>query len=141
MTEMRRSRTGRANVSRGAGSAFGGLVGLPGGGLFRHVARRRMAEDVRMAADHLVGDPARDVVEIELTRFLGHAGMEDHLQEEIAELVLERLGLAALGRLGDLVGFLDGVGRDGGEALLEVPGTAVLGVAQTRHDVDETGEV
>ena len=98
-------------------------------------------EDMGMPPDHLVGNGARDIVEGEVTSFLRHARMEHNLQEEIAELVLERLGLAALRGLGNFVGFLDGVGRDGGEALLEIPGTAVLGIAQPRHDVEQARQI
>ena len=39
----------------------------------------------------------------------------------------------ALDRVGDLVGLLDRVGRDGGEGLLDVPGAAALGIAQPAH--------
>src|SRR3546814_4228749 len=35
---------------------------------------------------------------------------------------------------------LDGVGRDGGEVLLEIPGAAARGVAQPRHDGEQAGE-
>ena len=69
--------------------------------------------------------------------FLGHAGVEHDLEQEIAELVLELLEIAARDRVGHLVGFLDRVGRNGGEALLEVPRAAALGIAQARHDREE----
>src|SRR3546814_3527200 len=39
-----------------------------------------------------------------------------------------------------LVGLFDGVGRDGGEALLEIPRAAARGVAQPRHDGEQAGE-
>ncbi len=100
-----------------------------------------VGEDVRVPSHHFVGNSARDIVEIEVAGFLGHARVEHDLQEQIAELVLERLGLAALGGLGDFVGFLDGVGRDGGETLLEVPGTSALGIAQPRHDIEQAGQI
>src|SRR6266849_4343245 len=48
---------------------------------------------------------------------------------------------AALARFGHLIGLLDGVGSDGGEALLAVPGTAALGIAQPRHDVEQARQV
>ena len=45
----------------------------------------------------------------------------DDLQQEIAELVLERVEIAPRDRVGDLVGLLDRVGRDGREVLLRDP--------------------
>ena len=44
----------------------------------------------------------------------------------------ERGPVLALDRVGDLVGFLDRVGGDGREGLLDVPGAAALGIAQPR---------
>ena len=72
---------------------------------------------------------------------LGHAGVEHDLQQQVAELVLQVIEIAAADRVGDLVGFLDGVGRDGREILLQVPRTAGAGRAQRRHDLDETRDV
>ena len=42
--------------------------------------------DVRVAADHLVGDGAGDVGEGEAALLLGHAGMEDDLEQQVARL-------------------------------------------------------
>ena len=68
---------------------------------------------------------ARDHVgEGEGAGLLGHAGVVDDLEEEVAELVAERGHVAAGDGVGDLVGLLDGVGRDRGEILLDVPGAA-----------------
>src|SRR5713101_1151059 len=125
----------------GAGAALGRLVLLPGKRLRRRVGDQRVTEDMGMAAQHLVGDRAGDVVEVEKAGLLGHARMEDDLEEQIAELVLECCRIAALARLGHLIGLLDGVGSDGGEALLAVPGTAALGIAQPRHDVEQARQV
>ena len=49
--------------------------------------------------------------------FLGHLRVEHDLELEIAELVGQRVHVAAGDRVGDLIGFLDRVGRDGREAL------------------------
>ena len=88
-----------------------------------------VAEHVRMALDHLVGERLGDVGEIERALLLGHAGVEGDLEEEVAEFFLERRHVAALDRVGDLVGFLDRVRRDGREILLDIPRAAVLAVA------------
>src|SRR5713101_6204519 len=132
---------GTALQLHGAGAALGRLVLLPGKRLRRRVGDQRVTEDMGMAAQHLVGDRAGDIVEVEEAGLLGHARMEDDLEEQIAELVLECCRIAALARLGHLIGLLDGVGSDGGEALLAVPGTAALGIAQPRHDVEQARQV
>ena len=60
-----------------------------------------------MAADQLVGDRLDHVAEGERAVLLGHAGVEDDLEQEIAELVAQVGEVAARDRVGDLVGFLD----------------------------------
>jgi hypothetical protein len=52
----------------------------------------------------------------------------------VAEFGFELSHVTALDRVGYFVGFLDGVRRDGGEALGEVPFAAGLRIAQPRHD-------
>src|SRR5262249_20609753 len=74
-----------------------------------------------------------DIGKIEMTRLFSHARMEDDLEEEVAQFFLQRRHVVAFNRIGDSVGFLDRVGRDGGEALLGVPWAAMLAVAQPRH--------
>ena len=73
--------------------------------------------------------------------FLGHAGMEHDLQQQVAELVAQVLEIAARDRVGDLISLLDGVGRDRFEVLLQVPGAAGAGRAQRRHDFKEPGDI
>ena len=65
-----------------------------------------------MPADHLSRDGLDHVAEGEGVLLLGHAGVKHHLQQEIAELVTEIVEVAARDGVGDLIGFLDGVGRD-----------------------------
>ena len=92
---------------------------------------------MRMPADHLVRDRGRHLVEIEQPGLLGHAGMVDHLQQEVAQLALEVRQIAPRDRIGDLVGLLDGIACDAREILLEVPRTAALGIAQPRHHLEQ----
>ena len=92
-----------------------------------------VAEDVRVAADHLGGDALGHRLEIEAAGLLRHLRVVDDLQQQVAELALELRHVAAPDRIGDLVGLLDRVGRDRGEVLLEVPGAAAVRVAQPRH--------
>ena len=53
--------------------------------------------------------------------FLGHSGVEHDLELQIAELVGQRVHVAAVDRVGDLIGFLDRVGRDRLEASARCP--------------------
>ena len=100
-----------------------------------------VGKDVRMAADQLGGDGLDHVAEIEGALLLRHAGVKDDLEQQVAEFVLEVVEIAAGDGVGDLVGFLERVGRDGSEGLLEVPGAAAAGRAQRRHDLDQPGNV
>ncbi len=93
-----------------------------------------------MPPDHLRGDGIDHVGEGEASVFLGHAGVIDDLQQEIAELILQRVEIVPRDGIGDLVGFLDGVWRDGREALLAIPRTSTLGIAQARHDAQEIAD-
>src|SRR3546814_10441541 len=99
-----------------------------------------VAEDVRVAALHLVADRGRDIGEVEQAGFLGHAGMEDDLEEQIAEFVLEIGHVTACDRVGDLIGFLDRVRRDRLEGLDIIPFAARLRVAQPRSE-EHTSEL
>ena len=95
--------------------ALGGLDFLPAGAVLG------IAEDVRMAALHLVADARDHVVQREMAGFLGHLRVEHDLELEIAELVGERVHVVARDRVGDLIGFLDRVGGDGREASARDP--------------------
>ena len=83
---------------------------------------------------------AGDVGEAELAGFLGHARVIDDLEQQVAEFVRQRGEIAPRDGVGDLIGFLDRVGRDGVEGLLLVPRAAGVGVAQRRHDVEQAAE-
>ena len=93
----------------------------------------RLAEDVRVAGDHLGGDAAGDPVEVEEAPLLGHLRVVDHLQQQVADLALQVGPVLALDRVRDLVGLLDRVGGDAGEGLLDVPRAAALRVPQAAH--------
>ena len=92
---------------------------------------------MRMPADHLVRDRAHHIREGEGPGLLGHPGVIDGLEQQVAQFVAQIGHVAALDGVGDLVGFLDRIGRDRGEILLDVPGTAPVGVTQPRHDGDQ----
>ncbi len=103
------------------GAALGRLQRLPAR------ARGGVAENVGMAADHLGGDRVEHIGERERAGFLGHPAVIDDLELEIAELILERRHVAATDRVGDFIGFLDRIGRDGIEGLHPIPFAAGSG--------------
>ncbi len=57
-----------------------------------------------------------------MARLLGDHRMDDHLQEQVAELVAERRGVAGLDGLDDLLGLLADEGDERGVGLLPLPG-------------------
>ena len=69
----------------------------------------------------LFGDRLDHVAEIEGALLLGHAGVEDDLQQQVAEFLLEIGKIVARDRVGDLIGFFERVGRDGREVLRQDP--------------------
>ena len=96
-----------------------------------------VGEHMRMPADHFARDRLDHVAERKRVLFLRHAGVEHHLQQEIAEFVAQIVEIAARDGVSDFIGFLDGVGRDGRKILLEVPRAAGAGRSQLRHDVEQ----
>jgi len=119
-----------------AGLPLAGLVFLPGLALRRGRGNLGVPEDMRVAAQHLVGDRRGNIIEGEELGFLGHPGMKDDLEQQVAELVLQRRLVPARNRIGDLVGFFDRVGCNRREILHAIPGTAALGIAQLSHDCE-----
>src|SRR5918999_3211235 len=74
-----------------------------------------------MAADQLRGARLGDGADIALAPLLEQEREEDDLEEDVTELVEHRLGVAAPGGIGELVGLLDGVRDDRSRVLLAVP--------------------
>ena len=125
----------------GAFGLLGGLYLVPLG--LDRIRRPRVGrtEDVRVPSDHLAGDRLDDVAEVEDLLLLGNAGMEDDLQEEVAEFLAEVGQIATLDRVGDLVGLFQRVGLYGFEGLPDVPRTAGLRLSQRGHDLDEASDI
>ncbi len=98
-----------------------------------------IAKDVRMAANELGVQVGGYVLDGEVAGLGGHLGVEEHLQQKIAQLVLQIGPGAALDGVEDLVGLLQRVALDGVEGLFAVPGTAAR-PSQTRHDRDCFGK-
>ena len=100
-----------------------------------------VGEHMRMTADHLPCDRLDHVAEGKGVLLFRHAGVIDDLQQEIAQFLAEVVEIAARDRVGDLIGLLDGVGRDRRKVLLEVPRAAGDRRAQRRHDLNEAGNI
>ena len=92
---------------------LGRLVLLPRPALLFGRADGGIAEDVGMAAFHLVADGFNDIVEIEMATLLGHARMEHDLEQQVAKLIAQLVHGIALDSIGNFVSFLDRVGGDG----------------------------
>ena len=65
--------------------------------------------------------------------------MEDDLEQQVAEFLEQVFPVARADGLGDLVGLLDGVGGDGGEALFPIPRAAGLRVETGIFQTDMQG--
>jgi hypothetical protein len=92
---------------------------------------------MRMAGHHLVADRADDIGKAEEAGLFGHPGVVDGLEQKVAQLAGQLVPGLAFDGVGDLMRLFQRVGRDGGEALHDVPGAAGVGVAQAGHDLDQ----
>ncbi len=119
------------------GLALFGLDHLPGDILFIGGTVTNITENMRMAADQFFAHAGRHVVEIEQAHFFGDARMKNHLEQQVAQFLLQVAQIVALDGIGHLVGFLDGVGRDGIEGLFLVPRAAGFRIAQPSHDFQQ----
>src|SRR5436309_15776931 len=95
-------------------------------------SRRRVSEDMRVSARHLLGDPPRDIADRERACLRADPREKDDLKEQIAELLAQRSGLAGIDRLNDVVGFFQQISAQVARRLLAVPRAAVR-AAQTVH--------
>ena len=111
--------------------------------VFQHLlgrVRRDGAEDVRMPVHQLLAGHIRYGVHIESALVLRHAGMQNDLHQQVAQLLAKVLRAALVYRLADLVGLLQHVAPDALVGLLPVPGAA-LGGAQIVDKGYEVPEV
>ena len=120
--------------------ALGGLYLLPVAGLlFGALVAALGAKDMRVPGDHLVGHGVGHLVEGEQPCLSRHLGVEHRLEEQITQLAFQVVPGFAFDGIGDFMGFFDGIGRDGGEGLFDVPGAAGVRVAQAAHDLQKAG--
>src|SRR5207247_8723703 len=91
-----------------------------------------VAEDMGVATDELLVDPARHLLEARPAALLEQEGEEVDLEEEVAELVGELRVVARERRVRDLVCLLDGVRDDRPRGLRPVPGAVAADRKRTR---------
>ena len=89
-------------------------------------SRRRVSEDMRVSARHLLGDPPRDIADRERACLRADPREEDDLKEQIA----------GIDRLNDFVGFFQQISAEVTRRLLAVPRAAVR-AAQTVHQLNQ----
>src|SRR3954447_8207118 len=94
-----------------------------------------------MAPDELFAQRLHYIGKVERALLLGHLGMKNNLQEKVAKLLAQIYEIAAHDGVGDLVGLLNCIGRDGREILVEVPRAASPRGTEGRHDLKKMGNV
>ena len=90
-----------------------------------------------MPSYQLLVKRTRDRPQIPFALLLQKQGQEHHLEEQVAELVGELLGVGAQRGVGDLVGLLDRVRDDRDGRLLPVPGTVASQAAGQLVEVEQ----
>jgi hypothetical protein len=93
----------------------------------------RLAEDVRVAADELIRQPCGHLVEAEVAALLADLCLEEHLQQNVAELLGMRIARLPVHHLQEFVALLDQAWLEGRERLLPIP-RAAAGAAQARQN-------
>ncbi|MNL40877.1 hypothetical protein D3C87_1632550 [compost metagenome] len=90
-----------------------------------------------MTTDQFAGDAVDHPGKFETPFFPGQLAVIHHLEQQIAQLALQVIEVAALDGVGHFVGFFEGVRNDGRVGLLDVPRATVLRIAQTVHQVEQ----
>lgn len=94
---------------------------------------------MRMAPHQLPVQSLDHFDDREVARLGRHLGVEEHLEQQVAELLLQVLPIPALDRIEHLIRLFKCVFSDRIEALLAIPRAAAWG-AQPSHDRDRLGE-
>ena len=98
-----------------------------------------LAEHVRVAVDQLLDQPLRDVVDVPPPVVGGDLRVERDLEQQVAQLVADRVGVVGVDRLEQLVGLLEQMARERLMRLLGVP-RAAAGRAEARLHPDQIEE-
>ncbi len=117
---------------RGAVFLFRGLDRVP---LMEHglgCGQVHLAKNVRMAADELVVDLARHILEIKVAGLGRHLRVHDDVQEQIAEFLAHVRKIAPVNRIEQFGDLLDQAVADALVRLFQIPRTTPR-AAQPRH--------
>ncbi len=96
-----------------------------------------IAKDMRMPRDHLVRHGVCHLIKGEKPLLSRHLSVKHRLKQQIAQLAFEFIPGLTLNRIGHLIGLLNGVRRDGGEILLDIPRAAMVRIPQTAHNLQK----
>lgn len=94
---------------------------------------------MRVAANQFFIDEVEGVTDFKALVFgqvFGHFGIEDGLEDEVAQFFTEVGEVFAVNGVEDFVGLFESVFFDGFEGLFAIPGAAVRG-AEAGHDVNQ----
>ena len=97
------------------------------------------AEHVRMTTDDLRVDRTAHIIDSEFA-FIGcDLTLQDYLQQHIAQLFAEVLGIVRFNRVDRFIGFFEHIRSDGSMRLLAIPRTPVW-ATQCCNRIDEFTE-
>ena len=105
-----------------------------------HLARRlglHVAIDVGVPIDQFVAKHVAHVGNVKVARFGADLRIEDDVQQQVAQFLGNVVHVVRQDGVGQFISFFDGIGAEGIEGLLAVPGALF---AQVVHDVQESGE-
>jgi hypothetical protein len=81
-----------------------------------------------------------DIGKGEMPRFLRHAAVKHDLKQQVTQFLAQRGHVVARDGVGDFVCLLNGIRRDRGEILRQIPFAPTDRIAQPRHDRQKTGQ-
>ena len=105
-----------------------------------HLARRlglHVAVDVGVPVDEFVAKHVADVGDVEVARFGADFGVEDDVQQQVAQFLGDVVHVVRQDGVGQFIGFFDGIGPQAVHRLFAVPRAFF---AQIVHHVQQSGE-
>ena len=95
-----------------------------------------VAIDVGMAIDELVAEIVAHIGKVELTLLLAHLGVENDVEQQVAQLLADALHIFVCDGVDQLKALLDGVAAEALEGLLPIPGALL---AEGVHHLEQAG--
>ncbi len=78
---------------------------------------------MRMPVHQLAGEPVENVINRKCPLLFGHLRIKQNLQQQVAEFPGKLVPVAIIDGFEHFIGFFQGVGLNGIEGLLAIPGT------------------